>query len=131
MSKSPIAPPESDLLPAEQVSGAAIGQEKNPIKRLFRILGPGLITGASDDDPSGIGTYAATGAALGLSSLWMALFSLPLMAASEFICAKIGLVSGLGLSGVLRKYYSRKLLYPIVAGVGVPHVNKSSVGICG
>jgi len=129
MSKSPIAPPESDLLPAEQVSGAAIGQEKNPIKRLFRILGPGLITGASDDDPSGIGTYAATGAALGLSSLWMALFSLPLMAAVEFICAKIGLVSGLGLSGVLRKYYSRKLLYPIVAGLVIANVINAGVDI--
>src|SRR5260221_5909229 len=109
MSKSPIAPPESDLLPAEQVSGAAIGQEKNPIKRLFLILGPGLITGASDDDPSGIGTYAATGAALGLSSLWMALFSLPLMAAAVFICATISLVSWRELSGELRQYYSRKL----------------------
>lgn len=84
------------------------------IKSLLRNLGPGLITGASDDDPSGIATYAAAGAALGYGPLWSAPFTFPLMAAVQFICAKIGLVSGRGIAGVLRQHYSRALLYPAV-----------------
>ena len=71
------------------------------------ILGPGLITGASDDDPSGIGTYTTAGASLGLATLWTALVTLPLMAAIQLICAKIGMVSGVGLAAVLRKHYPR------------------------
>jgi Mn2+/Fe2+ NRAMP family transporter len=63
------------------------------------ILGPGLITGASDDDPSGIGTYTQAGASLGLATLWTAVITLPMMAAIQLICAKIGMVSGMGLSG--------------------------------
>src|SRR5947209_20014947 len=74
---------------------------KNPFSRFLRILGPGLITGASDDDPSGIGTYAIAGASLGLSTLWMALWTLPLMISIQYISAKIGLVTGRGIAGVL------------------------------
>lgn len=85
-------------------------QEKNPLKRFFRELGPGLITGASDDDPSGIGTYTTAGAAFGLATLWTAILTLPMMAAIQFICAKIGLVSGMGLAGVLQKHYPRWLV---------------------
>jgi len=73
-------------------------------------LGPGLITGASDDDPSGIGTYTQAGASLGLATLWTAIVTLPMMAAIQLICARIGMVSGMGLSGVLRKYYPRWLV---------------------
>jgi NRAMP (natural resistance-associated macrophage protein)-like metal ion transporter len=80
----------------------------------LKLLGPGLITGASDDDPSGIGTYAVAGAALGYGILWTALVTFPLMAAVQFICAKVGLVTGRGLAGVLRHYYPRALLYPVV-----------------
>ncbi|HYT49954.1 MAG TPA: divalent metal cation transporter [Pyrinomonadaceae bacterium] len=87
-----------------------IEQEKNPLKRLFMFLGPGLITGASDDDPSGIGTYTTAGASLGLATLWTALVTLPMMAAVQFVCAKIGMVTGMGLAGVLRKYYPRWLV---------------------
>ena len=87
-----------------------VAQEKNPIKRALMILGPGLITGASDDDPSGIGTYTQAGASLGLATLWTAIITLPMMAAIQLICAKIGMVSGMGLSGVLRKYYPRWLV---------------------
>src|SRR5437879_63687 len=83
-------------------------------KRFLKILGPGLITGASDDDPSGIGTYSMAGASLGYATLWMALITFPLMASAQFICAKVGLVSGMGLAGVLRKHYPRWLLYPVV-----------------
>lgn len=93
---------------------AALRREPNPIKRLLKVLGPGLITGASDDDPSGIGTYAVAGAQLGYSPLWTALLTFPLMAAVQFICAKIGLVSGRGIAGVLRRHFPRKLVYAIV-----------------
>src|SRR5881394_347623 len=82
---------------------AEVDRETNPIKRFFLVLGPGLITGASDDDPSGIGTYTTAGAAFGFATLWTAVLTLPMMAAVQFICAKIGLVSGRGLAGVLRK----------------------------
>lgn len=93
--------------------------EKNPVKRFFKILGPGLITGASDDDPSGIGTYAVAGASFGFSTLWTALFSFPLMAAVQFTCARVGMVSGQGLAGVLRQHYSRRLLYTAVLALVV------------
>lgn len=77
----------------------------------FSKLGPGLITGAADDDPSGISTYSTAGAAYGFGFLWTALFSLPLMTAVQLMCARIGLVSGRGLASVLRRYYSQKLLW--------------------
>ncbi len=73
--------------------------------RLFGILGPGLITGASDDDPSGIATYSQAGAAMGFGSLWMMLFSYPLMAVTQEISARIGRVTGEGLAGGLRRFY--------------------------
>ncbi len=100
-------------------SGARTGKqdsirEANPIKRFFKLLGPGLITGAADDDPSGIATYSIAGASLGFATLWTALVTLPLMSVVQFLCAKIGMVSGMGLAGVLRNYYSRWLLYPAV-----------------
>jgi len=88
--------------------------ERNPIKRFLKVLGPGLITGAADDDPSGIATYSIAGASLGFATLWTALVTLPLMSVVQFLCAKIGLVSGMGLAGVLRNHYSRWLLYPAV-----------------
>jgi NRAMP (natural resistance-associated macrophage protein)-like metal ion transporter len=84
------------------------------LKRFIRVLGPGLITGASDDDPSGIGTYAIAGASFGFNTLWMALVTLPMMASVQYICAKIGMVSGRGLAGVLKIYYPRKLVYVTV-----------------
>jgi NRAMP (natural resistance-associated macrophage protein)-like metal ion transporter len=80
----------------------------------LRRLGPGLIAGASDDDPSGIGTYAIAGAQLGYGPLWTAILTLPLMATVQYICAKIGMVNGLGLAGVLRQRYPRLLLYTVV-----------------
>jgi NRAMP (natural resistance-associated macrophage protein)-like metal ion transporter len=73
-----------------------------------------LITGASDDDPSGIGTYAIAGASFGFSTLWMALVTFPMMSSVQYMCAKIGMVSGRGLAGVLKTHYSKKLLYPAV-----------------
>ena len=83
----------------------------NPLVRYFRILGPGLVTGASDDDPSGITTYSVAGASLGYGMLWTALATFPLMAAVQLICARIGLVTGRGLAGTIRRHYPRPFLY--------------------
>lgn len=88
-------------------------------KSFLSRLGPGLITGASDDDPSGIGTYSQAGASFGFGLLWTALFMLPLMVVVQHLCAKIGMVSGRGLAGVLKDFYSRWLLYPAVLGLVV------------
>jgi NRAMP (natural resistance-associated macrophage protein)-like metal ion transporter len=81
------------------------------VLRLLRKLGPGLVTGASDDDPSGIATYAVAGASLGYSTLWTAVVTLPLMVAVQLVCARIGMVSGVGLTGTLRRHYSRAILH--------------------
>ena len=106
-----------------------LGREKNPIKRFLLLLGPGLVTGASDDDPSGIATYAQAGAALGFSTLWTALFTFPMMWSVQFICAKIGMVSGSGLAHVLRKHYPRWLLYPVVGGLVIANTINAGVDI--
>lgn len=76
----------------------------------FRALGPGLITGAADDDPSGIGTYSSVGAKFGLSIIWMALWLLPVMLAVQETCARIGIVTNRGLAEVLRKHYAKKIV---------------------
>ena len=82
--------------------------------RFWKLLGPGLITGASDDDPSGIATYSQAGAAYGLSTLWTALITFPLMAAIQEMCARIGLVTSQGLTGTLKTNYSKPVLYVMV-----------------
>lgn len=84
------------------------------IRSFWKKLGPGLITGASDDDPSGIATYSQAGAQYGLSTLWTALITFPLMAAIQEMCARIGLVTAKGLTGTLRDHYSRPILYLMV-----------------
>ncbi len=104
-------------------------RKDNPIKRLLDRLGPGLITGASDDDPSGIGTYSQAGAALGYATLWTAVVTLPLMIVVQHICAKIGMVSGRGLAGVLHRYYSKKLLYPVVFGLVIANTINAGADI--
>jgi len=82
-------------------------------KEKLKSLGPGLITGASDDDPSGIATFSQAGAQFGFGMLWMALFQYPMMAVIQEICARIGLVTGSGLDGILKKKYSKKILIPL------------------
>jgi NRAMP (natural resistance-associated macrophage protein)-like metal ion transporter len=84
---------------------------KAKIKKLWKVIGPGLVTGASDDDPSGIATYSQAGAAFGLSTLWTAIIAFPLMAAIQKMCAKIGLVTKMGLTGAIKKHYSKPVLY--------------------
>src|ERR1700756_1470317 len=89
--------------------------KKNPFKKpkrnFWKILGPGLITGASDDDPSGVATYSQAGAGFGLSTLWTALITFPLMAAVQEMCARIGSVTSSGLTGTLRRHYPKWVLY--------------------
>lgn len=81
------------------------------IKKFFRVLGPGLITGASDDDPSGIATYSQAGAQYGLTTLWTALITFPLMASIQGMCARIGLVTSQGLTTTLKQHYPKPILY--------------------
>jgi NRAMP (natural resistance-associated macrophage protein)-like metal ion transporter len=88
---------------------------KPPGKGLWAALGPGLITGASDDDPSGIATYSQAGAQFGFSMCWVMLFTFPLMAAIQEISARIGRVTGQGIAGNIRTHYSKPLLRAIVA----------------
>src|SRR4029079_13618266 len=84
-------------------------------KRLLRALGPGLITGASDDDPSGIATYSQAGAQFGFSLGWTLLLTYPLMAAVQEISARIGRTTGLGIAGNMRKHHPLWLLRSLVA----------------
>jgi NRAMP (natural resistance-associated macrophage protein)-like metal ion transporter len=85
-----------------------------PRQRFWQALGPGLITGASDDDPSGIGTYSQVGAQFGFGMLWTMLFSFPLMVCVQLICARIGRVTGEGIAGNLRRHFPAQVLFPIV-----------------
>lgn len=83
------------------------------MRRWLKILGPGLITGASDDDPSGISTYSVAGATTGYSMLWVALVTTPMMAVVQGMSARIGLVSGTGLMGVIRSTFPAPLAYAL------------------
>jgi len=108
----------------------------NKFSRFFKILGPGLVTGASDDDPSGIATYSQAGAAYGFSTLWTALITFPLMASIQEMCARIGLVTSQGLAGTIKKYYSKPVLYlmllfsfpAIVMNIGADIAGMGAVG---
>jgi len=86
-------------------------KKSTKLKNFLKILGPGVVTGASDDDPSGITTYSQAGAQFGLSTLWTALLTFPLMAAIQGMCARIGLVTSQGLTVTLKQHYSKPLLY--------------------
>ena len=99
---------KTDLLDAKK-------RKQSRTKEILWKLGPGLITGAADDDPSGIATYSQVGAQFGYGMLWTMLFSFPLMAAIQEISARIGRVSGIGISGNIRRHYPRPFLYGIVS----------------
>lgn len=90
--------------------------------RLLKKLGPGLVTGASDDDPSGIATYSQVGAQFGYGLLWTMLLSYPLMAAIQEICARIGRVTGCGIAANLRKSYPKPLLYSVLVTMSIANV---------
>src|SRR5450432_3961034 len=85
-------------------------KQKNIVRRYFANLGPGLVTGAADDDPSGVATYTIAGAQLGTSLLWTAFITWPLMGCVQFMCARIGMVTGKGLGGALREKIPRWML---------------------
>lgn len=87
---------------------------KKRMQKFWKVIGPGLVTGASDDDPSGIATYSQAGAAYGLSTLWTSIVAFPLMAGIQQMCAKIGLVTSDGLTGTLKKHYPKPILYLMV-----------------
>lgn len=84
------------------------------VRGFLKLLGPGIITGAADDDPSGIATYSQTGAQFGFGQLWTSLYQIPLLLAVQEACARIGLVTGKGLSGVIKKHYTRNILIGVV-----------------
>src|ERR1700744_3317361 len=92
---------------------------RNKFWMYLTLLGPGLTTGAADDDPSGIATYSQTGAQFGYGQLWTALYMLPFMMAVQEACARIGLVTGKGIAAVVKENYNRKVLYAVVALVVV------------
>src|SRR5579859_5280234 len=95
----------------EAKTATIAADKKAYVRTFFADLGPGLITGAADDDPSGISTYSVAGAAFGYLPLWTALVSFPLMAAVQLLCARLGMVTGLGLAGVIRRRYSAPVLW--------------------
>jgi len=101
-------------------------KKPNPVRRFFSLLGPGLITGAADDDPSGVATYTIAGAQLGTSLLWTAFITWPLMGCVQFMCARIGMVTGLGLAGALRRKIPRWML--IVAALALFGANSINIG---
>src|SRR5580692_4012596 len=96
------------------------------IKKFLSILGPGVVTGAADDDPSGIATYSQTGAQFGYGQFWTALFMLPLMIAVQEACARIGLASGKGITTVVKEHYNKWVLYSVVGLVVI--ANTINVG---
>ena len=101
-------------------------KHRNVVRRFFSNLGPGLITGAADDDPSGVATYTIAGAQLGTSLLWTAFITWPLMGCVQFMCARIGMVTGRGLGGALRKKIPRWML--IVIAFALFGANSINVG---
>jgi NRAMP (natural resistance-associated macrophage protein)-like metal ion transporter len=116
-----------------------MAQQKSLTKKLqsfWKKVGPGLVTGASDDDPSGIATYSQAGAAFGLNTLWTAIVAFPLMAVIQQMCAKVGLVTSQGLTGTLKKNYPRWVLYvmllfsfpAIVLNIGADIAGMGAVG---
>ncbi|MEO6966101.1 MAG: divalent metal cation transporter, partial [Acidobacteriaceae bacterium] len=128
-SRSPVASPRSPHRPSPlgfamtNSSGASkksrnadpgAASKKRGWLRFLKILGPGLITGAADDDPSGIATYSQTGAQFGFGQLWTSLYQIPLLMAVQEACGRIGAVTGNGLTGVIKEHYSRKILFIVV-----------------
>ena len=111
--------PDEAIADAERSSdpGAVVfprAPRKRGFGRVLRVLGPGIVTGAADDDPSGIATYSQAGAQFGFGTLWTLLLTLPLMIAVQEACMRIGAVTGKGLAAVIRDTYPKKVLYPIV-----------------
>jgi len=106
--------------PPDQATKPFTQQQRS--RSFFRNLGPGLITGAADDDPSGVSTYSVAGASFGYLPLWTAVLSFPLMTAVQLMCARLGMVTGLGLAGVIRRRYSPVVLWAACALLVVANI---------
>src|SRR5436853_7294333 len=105
---------------------SAKGKKQGLVRRVLTSLGPGMITGAADDDPSGIASYSIAGAQHGTALLWTALLTWPLMAFVQMMCARIGMVTGRGLAGALHHKYPRPLI--LVAAIALFGANSINVG---
>ena len=105
---------------------SAVAAQQNPIRRFIANLGPGLTTGAADDDPSGIATYSSAGAAAGTQLLWMALLTWPLMGAVQMMCARIGMMTGKGLAGAFHHKFPKPLI--VTASVALLIANTINIG---
>jgi NRAMP (natural resistance-associated macrophage protein)-like metal ion transporter len=108
------------------MSKEAAPDKRSLVRRFFSVLGPGLITGAADDDPSGIATYSIAGAQMGTAMLWTAFITWPFMACVQFMCARIGMVTGMGLGDALRRKGPRWLMF--CGAVGLLVANTINVG---
>src|SRR5689334_18406719 len=107
-------------------------QTPKPVpKGKFRALGLGFITGASDDDPTAVGTYASAGAAFGPSILWVVPLAYPMMVVVVYLCSKLGQVAGQGLTAVVRQHYPRWVLWGIVVGIAVANLAGTAADIGG
>lgn len=107
------APPAQKHVAGRRRSKGTVSEEQSAMV-LLRRLGPGFVTGTSDDDPSAIATYAQAGAQFGLAQLWTALITWPMMSAIQEMCGRIGMVTGLGLAAVMRRHYPRPIVYALV-----------------
>src|SRR6185437_14003729 len=112
----------STFNPSKSSQESPVLKKNNRWKIFFSKLGPGLITGASDDDPSGIATYSQVGTQFGYGLLWTMLLSYPLMSAFQEVCARVGRVTGCGIAANLRKFYPKALLYSVVALMAIANI---------
>src|SRR3954463_6319275 len=112
IAEAPAVALDSTLVKTGQVAAhLPASKTVKKTREYWNILGPGLTTGASDDDPSGIATYSQAGAQFGFHFLWLSIVTFPLMSIVQEMCARIGLVTGRGLAGNIRAHFSKKVLY--------------------
>lgn len=105
-----------------QSASAILNDMFSPWNRFKKSLGPGLITGIADDDPSGIATYGQTGAIFGLTQLWLTLYAIPFMIAVQEMCARIGIITGKGLAGVIKSTYSKTILIGAITLLAIANI---------
>ena len=123
----PITAPPGNT--PEEPRAERIAREPGRLRRWLLVIGPGVVTGASDDDPSGIATYAVAGASFGFATLWLTVVCLPLMASVQYISAKMGMVRGEGLAATLIKRYPRWLIYPAILALAVANTLNAGADI--
>lgn len=124
-------PPRGTLSTPTAPAAPPVHPKKPLYRRLFAILGPGLVTGAADDDPSGIATYSIAGAQHGTALLWTALITWPLMAPVQMMCARIGMVTGKGLAGALRDKFPKPLLAIVAIALLIANVINVGADLAG